>query len=282
VSQRTILVLLLAVISGVSAVVGVRRLLKNPAAAPKVETVKVVVATQDLPPGELVAGGGLKSRDFPKDLAPAGAIGEVEAAAGRAAIVPISRDEPVLESKLAPRGVGGGLAALVPIGMRAVCIQIVSVAAGHAGLIVPKNRVDVLFTATDQGPNDPTGGGSTTTLLQDVEILAVDQKIYITGDHKVDSRELRSVTLLVSPDQAAKLDLAQNKGTLHLALRNPKDDRAVDPQPALLSDLRVRQEKPAETQAPVPEPAPAPATEPPLRIRTLRGRAGGVISIHGS
>lgn len=266
---QTILVVLLALISGVSAVVVVRRFIPTPV-TPKVETVKVVVATKDLPPGEIIDIGSLRSRDFPKDLAPAGAVADVAVAAGRAAIVPISEDEPVLETKLAPKGVGGGLAALVPVDMRAVCIQITNVAAGHAGLIVPKNHVDVLFTAADQGPNDPTGGGSTTTLLQNREILAVDQKIYVTGDHKVESRELRSVTLLVTPEQAAKLDLAQNKGMLHLSLRNPKDDKTVSPPPAIMSDLRVHQEKPEETAIEV--------DRTPPRIKTLRGRATGMIS----
>ena len=67
-----------------------------------------------------------------------------------------------------------------------------------------------------------TGGGSTTTLLQNVEILAVDQKVDGPADNKVDSTNLRSVTLLVTPDQAAKLSLGQSKGTLHLTLRNPE------------------------------------------------------------
>ena len=49
---------------------------------------------------------------------------------------------------------------------------------------MPKNRVDVLFTAKIRGPDDPSGGGSTTTLLQDVEILAVDREIYVAGDHE--------------------------------------------------------------------------------------------------
>ena len=52
------------------------------------------------------------------------------------------------------------------------------------------------------------------------------------------------MTLLVTPDQANKLDLGQNKGSLHLSLRNPEDKEAADTRPATLADLRFRQEKP--------------------------------------
>jgi len=172
--------------------------------------------------------------------------------------------------------VGPGLDAIVPIGMRAVTIPIVNVAAGHSGLIVPRNRVDILFSPTTPGPDDMTGGGSTTTLLQRVEIVAVDQKIYVTSDSKAESREVRAVTLVVTPDQAAMLELAQNKGTLHLALRNPKDDRTVNPRVAFLGDLLGRQEKPVD--ATNPEPAPSATVDPIVHIRTLRGRSGGVIT----
>jgi pilus assembly protein CpaB len=277
VSPRTILVLMLALVSGISAVVGVRRIIGNSEQTPKAETVKVIVAAQELPPGELVPQSALKTSEFLKGSVPAGVITNIEEAAGRAALVPIGPDEPVLESKLAPKGVGGGLAALVPIGMRAVCIQIANVAAGHAGLIMPKNRVDVLFSSTDQGADDQTGGGSTTMLLQNVEILAVDRKIYVSGENKAETSELRSVTLVVTPNQANQLDLAQNKGVLHLALRNPKDELTAETRPALLADLRFRQEKPVPAATVSVEPVQAPVAEP-LRIRTLRGRATGLIS----
>jgi Flp pilus assembly protein CpaB len=89
--------------------------------------------------------------------------------------------------------------------------------------------VDVLLTIGGGGGNDPTGGGSTTTLLQNVEILAyeivaVDQRVEVPADDKVDAKELRSVTLLVTPDQAARLDLEQNRGTLRLAPRRAREN----------------------------------------------------------
>ena len=72
------------------------------------------------------------------------------------------------------------------------------------------------------------------------------------------------------------LELAQGKGTLHLALRNPKDELTVNPRVAFLGDLMGRQEKPVEANK--PEAAPAATVEPFVHIRTLRGRSGGVIT----
>ena len=61
------------------------------------------------------------------------------------------------------------------------------------------NKVDVLLTVSNVSGTDQTGGGSTTTLLQNVEILAVDQRVDVPAENKVDVKEMRSVTLLVTP-----------------------------------------------------------------------------------
>ena len=119
------------------------------------------------------------------------------------------------------------------------------------------------------GTNE-SGGGSTITLLQNVEILAVDQKMDAPSDNKVDTKDLRSVTLLVTPQQANRLDLGQNKGMLHLVLRNREDNKAAQTKPETLKDLRP----------PVPPPLPkAPEPPPKVKIRTIRGVREGVVLI---
>src|SRR5262249_16169427 len=160
------------------------------------------------------------------------------------------KGEHVLDAKLAGKGAGRGLAALIPKGMRAFTIQTTSVVAGVAGFVLPGSRVDVLLTVSSQGGNnDQTGGGTTTTLLQGVEILAVDQRLQAPAENKNNLKELQSVTLLVTPDQAAKLDLGQNKGLLHLTLRNPDDDQPADTRPTTLASLRFQQQKPWDERA---------------------------------
>ena len=234
-----------------------------------------MVAVVDLPRGASITPEAVKIKEFPRDLVPAGALSKLEDAVNRGIFVPLTKDEPVLESKLAPKGAGRGLSALIPSGMRAYSVKVPDVAQGVAGFILPGNRVDVLLSLGEISGTNETGGGSTTTLLQNVEILAVDQKMDAPSNNKVDTKDLRSVTLLVTPQQANLLDLGQNKGMLHLALRNLEDNKAAQTKPATLIDLR-----PPVPPAPVPPPLPkAPEPPPTVSIRTIRGVREGAVLI---
>src|SRR5438067_10370787 len=102
-SLRTILMVALALVFGSSAAVGVNQILKGPV-VPKEETVSVVVAATDVSRFTTVTAEMLKTREFPKDYVPAGAVTRVEDVAGPAVLVQMLKDEPVLDAKLAARG----------------------------------------------------------------------------------------------------------------------------------------------------------------------------------
>ncbi|HKB06370.1 MAG TPA: Flp pilus assembly protein CpaB [Gemmataceae bacterium] len=305
-SIRTVLIVLLAVVFGLCAVVGVNALRGGSAvAAAEEEKMTVVVAAADIPRFTAVTADMVKTRDYPKSFAPAGAATRVEDVIDRVTDSQVVQDEPVLEARLAPRDAGRGVAAVIPPGMRALTILTPNLASGVAGLILPGNKVDVLFTKKANGLNDQTGGGTSTTLLQDVEIMAVDQRVDPAGATRSDPKELRSVTLVVSPDQATKLDLAQNLGTLHLSLRNYKDRAVARTSVATGAELRFFQGKPwderlkdvldvaaklipdrkvftpADKKEPE-KPAAVKAPEPPQplpKIRTVRGTHPGEVEI---
>jgi pilus assembly protein CpaB len=252
VSPRSGLIIMLSLVFGGSAAVGVNKYVTNikPEVQP-LEKVPVVVTVADIPRGASITAGLVKTCDYPKGMVPPGTLAKVEDVLDRAVSIPLVKDEPLLVSKLAPKGAGRGLAALVPDGMRAFTIHTPNVASGVAGFILPGNRVDVLLTM------DSKGSSMTTTLLQNLEILAVDQSIDAPAENKVDSKQLRSVTLLVTPDQAAKLGLAQNKGSLHLSLRNLKDDQLANTSPASLAQLQgIREEPPVKVVVEAPKPPP--------------------------
>jgi pilus assembly protein CpaB len=276
-SVRSLLMVALALILGGSAAVGVNSFMHRvpdpkSAVVPVVVSVPVVVAVVDLPRGASITPEEVKIKEFPRDLVPAGALSKLEDAVNRGIFVPLTKDEPVLESKLAPKGAGRGLSALIPRGMRAYSVKVPDVAQGVAGFILPGNRVDVLLSLGEISGTNATGGGMTTTLLENVEILAVDQKMDAPSENKVDTKDLRSVTLLVTPQQANRLDLGQNKGMLHLALRNREDNEAAQTKPATLIDLRP--------PPPVPPPLPkAPEPPPTVSIRTIRGVREGAVLI---
>jgi pilus assembly protein CpaB len=312
-SVRTILVITCALVFGGTAAMGVHLgLSKGDGAGANMAT--IVVATANVPRGETVTTESVVARPYPKDLLPEGVITKVEDAVGRAAYVPLVKDEPLVEGKLAPKGAGRGLAALIKHGYRAITVQTPNVATGVAGFIVPGNKVDVLMTFNDRGPfgvmnpsiTNLMGGpppqehqeGGTITLLENVEILAVDQKVDAPAENRMDANQMRSVTLLVTPEDAAKLTLGQNKGTIHLSLRSSSDAAKVASHPkATVSDLFSRggswEERArlllaglarASVRPPAPKgppgAAPAPAQPPRLRtIRTFRGTREGMIHL---
>jgi len=283
----------LALVFGGTAAVGINSMRGQ--SSDTSEKVTLVVALADIPRGKSLSRDLLRTREYPKDLAPEGALLTPEEALDRTLLVPLTKDEPLIESKLASRNAGRGLAPLVPDGMRA-CTITTNIASSVAGLVIPGNHVDVLLTITNNLTNDLTGGGSTTTLLQDVEILAVDQRMDSPPDHKVDPN-LRSVTLLVTQAQAAKLALGQDRGRLQLTLRNPDDHKATNARHATLAEIQFHQERPwdekvkgvleymgktlnAKKDAKSGEPKTAPPEPPaPSRIRTLRGSQDGVVYI---
>ena len=292
-NMRTIFVVLLAAICGISAAVGVNQFQQPVQANLSLETVPIVVTKRDIPRGRMVSAKLIKMREWPKAMLPQGAITKVEDAVDRAVIIPLTAGEPVIDAKLASKGAGRGLAPLIPIGMRAYTIQTTRVASKVAGFVMPGNRVDVLLTLR-QRFDDPTGGGSSTTLLQSVEILAVAQRLDAPEDNKLDPKDLRSVTLLVIPEHAALLDLGQSLGLLSLSLRNPQDTAEADTRPATLADIRFRQEPVQEpvqkAEKPVqespsemsPKTAQSKAKPRRLEIRTLRGSQWGRVLLESS
>lgn len=284
-SLRTIIVIGLALFCGFSASIGISHLgrtTERPVEKPV--TVPVVVAKAELTRGKVVTEQMVEVKAWPKDLAPANAVTKVEQVADRVAVATIEIGEPLSLKKLASKDSGRGLSALIPPGMRAYTIKISNVASNVAGFIVPGSRVDVLLTLRG-GSNDETGGGTTVTLLQAVEVLAVDQELETPDQNPkgAEPRQSSSVTLLISPDQAPVLDLGQNMGILTLSLRNPSDTDQATTQPATLNELRYMQRGVAKRpdELPAISLGPPPKEDEPqiFEIRTLRGNSVGRVRV---
>jgi len=231
---------------------------------------KVVVAAIDMPRGSVVTADLVRIHEIPRGQLHPRAITKIEDAVNRALLTPLIKDEPVLEGKLAPKGSRGSMSWVTKPGMRAFTITIPTMSSGMAGFAMPGDHVDVLLTMSGDD-KDGTGGGSTITLLENIEVMAVDQTIEAPAANKVDANHLRSVTLQVTPEQSLELDLGQTRGTLHLSLRNPEDTKDSQTKMATLSELRYRHEAKravgssgsTESAESTPPPAPAPVVETP-------------------
>jgi pilus assembly protein CpaB len=110
-----------------------------------------------------------------------------------------------------------GIMATIPAGHRAVSVAITDVS-GVSGLLQPGSRVDVLFTRPGS-----MAEAETSTILQNVRVLAVGRSIQPNQVVDPKAAKMPVVTLIVTPEDAQKLELAKNQGRISLTLRNPLD-----------------------------------------------------------
>ena len=264
--------------------------------APKQEkTIKIVAAARDLQAGARVGKGDVKlitllERDAPRQVL----ITEAEAL-GRAVLYPISANEPINPGRLTSAQGSEGAAALLENGKRAMSVSF-NDASGAAGLVQPRSKVDVLFTRTGNALE-----AMTVTLLEDVEVLSIGRVTQIDNSTAGSATPAaagsvprsvtptgttsRTATLIVTPEEAQKLELAKNQGRISLALRNPLDkSRRAENKPSTMEEIEPllltrssglnwrRGRLPgnprnwnslAGEEEPKPKPPPAPKPEPP-------------------
>ena len=188
------------------------------AAAPQQERMlRVVVATHDMPVGTLLKASDLKIVNYPEKDVPKGVVFKMEDARDRVLMIPMNFNEPVLMAKLSGRTSVEGVSSIIDPGYRAVSVAITDVT-GVAGLIQPGSKVDVLFTRPGS-----MAEATTSTILQNVKVLSNGKTVQV--GQAVDPRAPKSnvVTLVLTPEDAQKLELAKNEGKISLSLRNPLD-----------------------------------------------------------
>jgi pilus assembly protein CpaB len=186
----------------------------------------VMAAVHDLQVGQMVRKGDLKKVSvLPRDI-PKGAVVSEKEALGRVALYPINANEPVVNNGLSQLAGADGIPATIPPGYRAVSITITDVS-GVAGLAQPGAHVDVLFTRPGT-----MAEAITSTILQNVRVLAVGHTVQLGQAVDLKAPKVPVATLVVTPEDAQKLELAKNQGRISLSLRNPLDGtEGVDGKP---------------------------------------------------
>lgn len=178
----------------------------------------IVVAARELKGGTLITAPDVSSVEWQGPV-PANAVLKKDEVVGRGVIATIYKDEPIIETRLAAKGAGAGLSAIIPAGMRAVGVKVNEVI-GLAGFVTPGMRVDVLIAGAP--PEAPKALGTLSrTLLQNIEVLSAGQQI--EKDREGKPVQVQVVNLLVSPEQAEQLSLASTETKIQLVLRNPLD-----------------------------------------------------------
>ena len=262
----TILLCALVISGGASYVVYkiVGRQLKAKAAP---QTARVVVAARNLEIGTLIKDADITTGEWVGPL-PKGISVDPKAVIGRGIISSVYEGEPIMETRLASPGSGGGLAATIPAGMRACAVRVNEVV-GVAGFVVPGMRVDVLISGNPPG-GTTNAGPKVKTLLQNIQVLSAGTNIQKDTEGK--PVQVPVVNLLVTPEQAEILSLASNETRIQLVLRNPLDTETSNTTGTVMANLFsdgkgqppvrvaqvVKKAPPVKVQAPPPPEKPAP------------------------
>ena len=230
----------IAILAGAVATLGAFKIIEKKKAElnnVEIEKRSVVVSATDLGIGSLLTYTNIATKEWPIELVPNGSFDNMDVLVDRVLKTEMSAGEAILLSKLAPEGSMGGFSSLIPQGMRAMTVA-VNVVSGVGGFILPKTKVDVLVTAS---PTISKEEATSKIILENVEVIAIDQTV---DKENSDPMTVKSVTLLVNPEQASKLALAMNEGTLQLALRNASDSKAGAGNGIALKELMANTNQP--------------------------------------
>lgn len=233
-------------------------------AASAAAMVTVMTAAAEIRRGDLILPHMLSAQSWPAGSVPAGSFTDAapllpaEGGEPRRALRSLVAGEVILEGKISGFGEKVTIAQSLSPNARAMAIKVDAVTA-VGGFITPGDYVDVLLTRGDSETL------MTDTILRNIRVVAVDQ----SDDELIDKPDVAAtVTVEVTAEQGQVIALAQNAGTLSLALRTPGSDDAKPIERLRLSDL-VPEPK-AEPVVEVLEAVAAPVIVPPRRTVLVR------------
>lgn len=187
------------------------------AAAPKM----ILVAAKALPAGHFLRTEDFTWQSWPDDdlsksYMVKGAI-NLDTVVGSVVKSGIAMGEPITDVRIVKKGERGFLAAIVTPGFRAITVSL-QAGAGLSGLTIPGDRVDLILTMdVPSASKDSQPRRMSETVLQDIRVLAVDQKI---DDEAHNAPLARTATLEVTPKEAEVVTLLTEMGKLSMTLRS--------------------------------------------------------------
>ena len=205
--------------------------------------VSVVVAAQDIPFGTTIEGHKLTTIQWPAEAVPPGIFSDYavllpqDGNQPRRAKRAMAQGELVLANKVSDFGEKVTIVQTLRPGHRAMSIS-VNARTAVGGFVTPGDVVDIVLTTGGRG-----SGMRALTILQSIRIVGVDQQ---ADELNEQANVAKTVTVEVTPEQGQKLVLAQQAGTLSLALKSVEGNEPDAPLEAIrLSDI-IRDESPTE------------------------------------
>lgn len=193
----------------------------------QVATRRVLVAARELPQHHVLSADDLDGSEVELEIVPEGSFSDPVQVLGNVLVAPLAKGQPVLGNHFAREGSGAQLAASLPPGKRAVQIRL-NDDLNAERLLYPGSLVDVVANLrVVRGSERET---ISFPILENIVVLAVGGRTVVAPEGAAGSNESTApraresvITLLVDPEQATQLALAQEEGTLEVVMRNPLD-----------------------------------------------------------
>jgi pilus assembly protein CpaB len=184
--------------------------------------VPVVVAAVDVSEGTVITFDMISQRSVPEQFVTSSVVKPDSASyiVNQKVLVPVQAGDALLWSQFETTKAAERLSTKIQRKARALTID-VGKTSSVGGWVRPNDHVDIIGTFKDPGTNEQTA----MTLMQNVTVLATGK---ITGTTNVNlipegQRDYSNISVLVIPEEAEILTLAQELGTLNLTLRNEDD-----------------------------------------------------------
>jgi pilus assembly protein CpaB len=221
---KSLVLLALALSCGLIASIGISQVMDRSANTSTVsaETVPIYVALHNINLGDPIDTSMVSLQEWPKDKIPPGAITQLHNLEGRRPRATIIQGEPILDAKLLAQGEVADPIAAIPKGYRLKTIS-VDAQKSAAGLLSPGDRVDIQMFVNRNVQNG-INAAKTKIILQNIRVFAVDQTVQRSSDG-TDARTIaKTISLLLTPEQVNKVELAEHLGEISLIPRNPNDE----------------------------------------------------------
>jgi pilus assembly protein CpaC len=153
-------------------------------------------------------------------------IASMQSLVGRTLVMPMKKGQAITVEDLIVQGSGSMIASQIPPGYRAIVVSLRDPAPGV--VLYPGALVDILATMEAPAIGNSQREKITRTVQERMRVLAVNDEIVggkpnETSDRQNTSQRKLSVTLAVTPEQAAQIELASARGTIGITLRSDDD-----------------------------------------------------------
>ena len=251
-------------------------------------TVAVVVAKVDIGAKTRITPEMVQVTRVPAPYLQPGGVQEAKEVIGMLSKETIVAGEQITLRRLLADGKSAGFTGLIPMDKRAVTMGVNEVT-GVAGFVKAGDYVDVVVTFE----KSTAGDNVSHLVLQNVLVLAVNREteggaVETTNTTAKDKKEViktASVTLAVTPDEAAKLTLSEDKGKVRLVLRPFMQNAGVSTAgPVTPQDIvGIHNNSPVPHQEPTEQAPPSslPTTDKQsVGIQMIRGTKTEVVAIN--